>query len=92
MQEEGQGQGAEDAADKIVPAHEFVRQNEQRDVEQDVGNADLPTKQVEEDHAQAGDAAAQQVVGQEKCIQRDTGDAGSQRDGQVALQLFIHWI
>ena len=68
MQEEGQGQGTEDAADEIVPAHELVRQNEQRNVEQDVGNADLPAKQVEEDHAQAGDAAAQQVVGQEKCI------------------------
>ena len=81
MKKKGKGYSAEDAADEIVFAHQLIGQEKQGDVEQDVGDADLPAEQVEQDHAQAGDAAAQQVVGQEKGVQRDAGDAGPQRDG-----------
>ena len=59
LQEEGQDQGSVDAADEIVAAHELIGQEEQGDIENNVGDADLPAEQVEQDHAQAGDAAAQ---------------------------------
>ena len=59
MQEKGQDQGAVNAADKIVAAHQFISQDEQRDIEEDVGDTDLPAEQVVQDHAQTGDAAAQ---------------------------------
>ena len=58
LQEEGQDQGAVDAADEIVAAHQLIGQEEQGDVENNVGDADLPAEQVVQDHAQAGDAAA----------------------------------
>ena len=58
LQEEGQDQGAVDAADEIVAAHEFIGQDEQGNVEENVGQADLPAEQVVQDNAQAGDAAA----------------------------------
>ena len=58
MQKEGQDQGAVDAADKVVAAHQLVGQEKQGDVENNIGEADLPAEQVEQDHAQAGDAAA----------------------------------
>ena len=58
MQKEGQDQGAVDAADKVVAAHQLVGQEKQGAVENNIGEADLPAEQVEQDHAQAGDAAA----------------------------------
>ena len=90
MKKKGKGYSAEDAADEIVFAHQLIGQEKQGDVEQDVGDADLPAEQVEQDHAQAGDAAAEQVMGQEEGVQGDTGDTGAQGNGQIPFQLFIH--